>query len=290
MSTAPLYAYLGPEGTFTHMAMLDFAAQHGGAFESRACSTIEDVFEAVDRGRATYGVVPIENALEGGVTSTLDEFAFNSKAQIVGETVVDIHHCLITAPGVRLEDVDRLVSHPQPLGQCRHFIQDNLSRVPQVMASSTARSVRDAVANPGTAGIGTRLAAQLYGGQVLASNIEDHFDNKTRFVLIAQQDAVQPRTGADKTSLALFMRHDGSGVLLMILSEFAYAGINLTYIQSRPLKRALGEYMFFVDLEGHVEDPALRTALDCLRLKLREVKVLGSYPAAPSSQEVGQEA
>lgn len=284
MEDKPVYAYLGPEGTFSHMATLEFAQRPGGEYAMQPCATIEDVFEAVDRGRAMFGVVPIENALEGGVTSTLDAFAFDTTAQIVDEAVIDIHHCLIAAQGVQLEDITRLVSHPQPLGQCRRFIQKNLSRAQVVRGPSTAESVREAVGTPGTAGIGTRLAAQIYGGQVLADSIEDHYENQTRFVLVSQRPPVRRHTDHDKTSLALFMKHDASGVLLMILSEFAFAGINLTYIQSRPLKRALGEYMFFVDLEGNMDDPAVRTALDCLRLKLREVKVLGSYPAAPASK------
>jgi len=267
----PVYAFLGPEGTFSHMALLEFTSRTEGPFEALACATIEDVFEAVDRGRASYVVVPIENALEGGVTSTLDSFAFTSTSQIVDEAVVDIHHCLIAAPGTALADITRLVSHPQPLGQCRRFIQGNLSRAQVVLGPSTAESVREAACTPGTAGIGTRLAAGIYGGEVIVDGIEDHLENQTRFVLISQRPPQRARTDHDKTSLALFMKHDGSGVLLMILSEFAYAGINLTYIQSRPLKRSLGEYMFFVDLEGNVEDAAVRTALDCLRLKLREV-------------------
>lgn len=278
MANRPVYAYLGPAGTFSHEAMLRFADATEAPYDSVACDSIEEVFEMVDRGKATYGVAPIENALEGGVTATLDAFAFTTSSEILGETIVDVHHCLIAAPGTKLSDVKQLISHPQPIGQCRHFIADNLQHCPVTAANSTAESVRRAVETPGAAGIGTELAAKIYGGEIIARDIEDHFGNQTRFVMVGQ--GLAPRTGNDKTSLALFMRQDRAGVLLMILSEFAYADINLTYIQSRPLKRALGEYMFFVDLEGHVDDNEVKTALDCLRLKLREVRVLGSYPRA----------
>ncbi len=149
---------------------------------------------------------------------------------------------------------------------------------PVTAANSNAEAVQTAVANPGTAAIGPALAAKLYGGEIVESGIEDYAGNQTRFVVIGR--GLRSRTGRDKTSLALFMKKDKPGALLMILSEFAYGDINLTKIQSRPTKRQLGDYMFFVDLEGHVDDQNVRTALDCLRLKLREVKVLGSYPRA----------
>lgn len=283
MAATPIYAYLGPKGTFSHEAMRTFAQREENGFEELECGSIEEVFEMVDRGRATYGVAPIENALEGAVTSTLDALSFTTNADIMGETVIDIHHCLLAAPGVKALDIKRIASHPQPVGQCRRYLQGHYPGIEIMPASSTADSVRAAVASTDTAGIGSRFAAEVYGAEVIDENIEDHYGNQTRFVLVGHGKV--PRTGNDKTTLALFMQQDRSGVLNMILSEFAFAGINMTYVQSRPLKRALGEYMFFVDVEGHMDDASMRTALDCLRLKLREVRVLGSYPACPRDEE-----
>ncbi len=272
----PIYAYLGPRGTFSQAAVSAFTADED--VKLLECATIPEIFEAVDAGRATFGVVPIENSLEGSVNATLDAFAFTTTSQILAEATIDIHHALITAPGVDLADVKRIISHPQATGQCSRWIARNLPGREIVAANSTADAVRIAAGDPTVAAIGTELAARLYGAVVVEPRIEDHASNQTRFVLVGRGEPA--RTGHDKTSLALFLKADKPGALLMILSEFAYAGINLTKIQSRPTKRAMGEYMFFMDMEGHKDEPDVKTALDCLRLKLREVKMLGSYPRA----------
>ncbi|MDR3052450.1 MAG: prephenate dehydratase [Coriobacteriales bacterium] len=286
-ASSQTYAYLGPEGTYSHEAALLFRARAAEKHEPgersdlpklMECASIPEVFDLVDRGRATFGVVPIENALEGSVNETIDAFSFTSGAQILAETVLDIHHNLVVAPGTTLEDIKTIASHPQALGQSRRWLQANLPGRASLATTSTAEAVRFAVGAPGVAGIGATLAAQQFGGELLAQQIEDHFGNQTRFVLIG--NATCARTGNDKTSLALFMREDKPGTLLMILEEFAYAGLNLTKIQSRPTKRALGDYMFWIDISGHVEDIDVKTALDCLRLKLRAVKCIGSYPVA----------
>jgi prephenate dehydratase len=273
----PTYAYLGPEGTYSHEAALEATRGLDPAPQLIQCDTITEVFDLVDRGRSDFGVVPIENALEGSVNDTLDAFAFSSSAQISRELVLDIHHNLVVAPGTQLASVKTIVSHPQALAQCRRWLQRKLPNAAHLAATSTAESVRAAVADPTVAGIGSAMAAELFGGEVLAEEIEDHYANQTRFVVMGAQAA--PRTGNDKTSLALFMNEDRPGTLKMILEEFAYAGLNLTKIQSRPTKRALGDYMFWLEVDGHPADVNMKTALDCLRLKLREVKVLGSYPA-----------
>ena len=237
------------------------------------------MFDCVDRGRTEYGVVATENALEGPVTATLDNFAFRSSANILGEHVLDIHHCLIMHPDATRDDVKTVVSHPQGLGQCRRYLNDKLHGIPTMTVASTADSARRAAADKSVAGIGNAFAAELYGARVEEACIEDHFGNQTSFALIGRQGHVPVLTGTKfKTSLALFLQADRPGALLMILSEFAYAGINLVKIQSRPTKQALGDYMFFVDIEGSTSDLEVQTALNCLRLKLREVKVLGSYP------------
>lgn len=269
------FAYLGPEGTHTHEALLALGIE---GLEPVACSTIPEVFVAVERGKADLGIVPIENSVEGSVNATLDTLAFDSDLEIQQETVRDIHHALCIAPGGTLDDVKRVVSHPQASAQCRRWLSEHLPRIPVLAANSTAEAVREAVASPGVAAIGTALAAALAGAEVLEEAIEDYAGNQTRFVVVGR--GLRPKTGNDKTSLALFMQVDRPGTLHMILSEFAYGQINLTKIQSRPTRKALGDYMFYVDLAGHVDDDNVRTALDCLRLKLRTVKVLGSYPRA----------
>lgn len=269
------YAFLGPEGTFSEEALYTLDEPD---IEPVPVSTIEEVFEAVQRGQADAGIVPIENSVEGSVPATLDSLAFDSSLEIQGEIVLDVHHCLVAAPGTGIADIRQIFAHPQASGQCRGWIARHLPGRSVVAAMSNAEAVQNALANPGTAALGPALAAQLYGAEILERNVEDYAGNQTRFVLIGR--GLRPRTGCDKTSLALFLKADKPGALLMILSEFAYGEVNLTKLQSRPTKRALGDYMFFVDLEGHVEDPNVRLALDCLRLKLRQVKVLGSYPRA----------
>jgi prephenate dehydratase len=269
------YAFLGPAGTFSEEALFSLGIED---LEPMACATIAEVFEAVERGQADAGVVPIENSVEGSVPATLDALAFDTQLEIQMELVRDIHHCLVVAPGVTAAEITQIVAHPQASGQCRRWLARNMLGRPVLAANSNAEAVQTAVANPGTAAIGPALAAELYGAEILECNVEDYAGNQTRFVLIGR--GLRPRTGDDKTSLALFMKKDKPGALLMILSEFAYADINLTKIQSRPTKRQLGDYMFFVDFQGHVDDQNVRTALDCLRLKLREVKVLGSFPRA----------
>ena len=279
-ATAPSFAYLGPAGTYHDEAARAFAHRLGIENpELVECPSLSEVFDCVDRGRTEYGVVATENALEGPVTATLDNFAFRSSAIILGEHVLDIHHCLIMHPDATRDDVKTVVSHPQGLGQCRRYLNDKLHGIPTMTVASTADSARRAAADKSVAGIGNAFAAELYGARVEEACIEDHFGNQTSFALIGRQGHVPVLTGTKfKTSLALFLQADRPGALLMILSEFAYAGINLVKIQSRPTKQALGDYMFFVDIEGSTSDLEVQTALNCLRLKLREVKVLGSYP------------
>ena len=279
-ATAPSFAYLGPVGTYHDEAARAFAHRLGIENpELVECPSLSEVFDCVDRGRTEYGVVATENALEGPVTATLDNFAFRSSATILGEHVLDIHHCLIMHPDATRDDVKTVVSHPQGLGQCRRYLNDKLHGIPTMTVASTADSARRAAADKSVAGIGNAFAAELYGARVEEACIEDHFGNQTSFALIGRQGHVPVLTGTKfKTSLALFLQADRPGALLMILSEFAYAGINLVKIQSRPTKQALGDYMFFVDIEGSTSDLEVQTALNCLRLKLREVKVLGSYP------------
>ncbi len=274
-------AYLGPLGTYTHEAARAFAEELGLQDPLYVeCASFDEVFDCVDRGRAAYGVVAKENALEGPVTATLDNFAFRSNAVILAEHVVDIHHCLVLHPEATLDQVACVASHGQGIAQCRRFLNERLPGRATMVTSSTAESARMAAADPTVAGIANALAAEVHGGVVAEADIEDHLGNQTAFALVGRPGSSAPQLSGlrTKTSLALFMQEDRAGTLNMILSELAYAGINMTMIQSRPTKQQLGDYMFFIEFEGPATTLEVQTALNCLRMKLREVKVLGSYP------------
>lgn len=273
-------AFLAPAGTYSEEAARFFAEKLGLAAPVFVeCATFDEVFDCVDRGKCAYGVVAKENSLEGPVTATLDNFAFRSNAVILAEKAIDIHHCLVMHPEARLEDIQTVASHAQGLAQCKRYLNEKLPGRTTMAVSSTAESARLAAADKSVAGISNALAAQLHGARVESHGIEDHFGNQTCFALIGRQGAqVQFSGPRHKTTLALFLQVDRAGSLHMILSEFAFAGINLTMIQSRPTKQHLGDYMFFMEFEEPVTDLAVQTALNCLRMKLREVKVIGSYP------------
>lgn len=273
-------AFLGPVGTYTHEAALFFAEKLDIKDpDLLECVSFDDVFDAVDRGRAAYGVVGKENSIEGPVTATLDNFAFRSSAAILAEHVVDINHCLLTAIDAEVDDIAKVASHPQGLAQCRRYLTEKLPGRETIITSSTAESARLAASDPTIAGIANEFAAELHGCKVAAREIEDHLGNQTAFALIGRHGMDTDIQGDRfKTTIALFMQVDKAGTLNMILSEFAYANINLSMIQSRPMKQQLGDYMFFIEFEGRERDVNVQTALSCLRLKLREVKVLGSYP------------
>ena len=273
-------AYLGPAGTYSDEAARKFANKLKLVDpEFVECTSFDEVFDCVERGKTEYGVVAKENSLEGSVTATLDNFALKSSANILGEEIIDIHHCLVMHPEARLEDITTVASHLQGLAQCRRYLAEVLPGRTPLTTSSTAESARLAAENKHIAGIANKFAAEMYGATAHESEIEDHFGNQTAFALIGRQGHPSVFSGKRyKTSLVLFLQADRAGTLNMILSEFAFAGINLSLIQSRPTKQALGDYMFFIEFEGTVHDLAVQTALNCLRLKLREVKVLGSYP------------
>lgn len=273
-------AYLGPAGTYSDEATRKFANKLKLVDpEFVECTSFDEVFDCVERGKTEYGVVAKENSLEGSVTATLDNFALKSSANILGEEIIDVHHCLVMHPEARLEDITTVASHLQGLAQCRRYLAEVLPGRTTLTTSSTAESARLAAENKHIAGIANKFAAEMYGATVHECEIEDHFGNQTAFALIGRQGHPSVFSGKRyKTSLVLFLQADRAGTLNMILSEFAFAGINLSLIQSRPTKQALGDYMFFIEFEGTVHDLAVQTALNCLRLKLREVKVLGSYP------------
>jgi prephenate dehydratase len=277
--------FLGPAGTYCDEAAHAFAHQLGlqeASFVPKR--SFAAIFDAVERGDIRYGVVALENSIEGPVTATLDSFASRNGTVILGEHVVDIRHCLAIHPEATPASIRRIASHPQALAQCRAFLERTFPGVAQLPVGSTSEAARMAAGDPEVAAISNERAAEIAGIEVVERGIEDHDADQTVFTLIARQGHAR-LFGHDapmKTSLALYLHDDRPGALQMILSEFAYGGINLTKIQSRPTKRRLGEYMFFIEIDGAVNDEPVRIALDCLRLKLRQVKVLGCYPKEPS--------
>lgn len=280
-SEASHIAFLGPAGTYSDQAALLFAERMGiEDVVLLPCASFTRVFDAVDQGHAEYGVVAIENSIEGPVTATLDSFATRETATILGEQVVDIHHCLLLNRSASPADIAAIASHPQALAQCRCYVEEHFPNATTIPVGSTAESAVLAAHDPTVAAIANQRAASISNLAIYATSIEDHPGDQTSFALIARHGhaPVFEKGAAMKTSLALYLHADKPGALQMILSEFAYGGINLTKIQSRPTKRKLGEYMFFIDLDGSVDDDAVRIALECLRLKLRAVKVLGCYP------------
>jgi len=272
-------AYLGPAGTFTEDALRE--AMPAGEIESLRTPTVHDAIVAVERGEAERAFVPFENSIEGSVRSTLDTLAFDTEAvTIVGEHDFAVHAHLIAREGVELEQVAAVLSHPQPLAQCAAFLREHLPGVERRSVSSTAEAVRmvGESVRPWAA-IGARSAADLYGCVVLREGIEDEADNVTRFVWIARGEQAGAAEGPARTSLVFSeLGEDHPGALVEALREFSDRGVNLSRIESRPLRRGLGRYMFFCDLEGSVEDEPVAEALTALRSKAAAVRILGSYP------------
>jgi prephenate dehydratase len=271
--------FLGPSGTFAEEA-LRVSAPAG--VEEVPYATVWDTVMAVQERSVDQAVVPIENSLEGSVTTTLDALAGDaSDVRIVAEVVRPISHCLIARSGVELEQVERVLSHPQALAQCARFLHARMTGARTEVSASTAEAVRVAVSSDEPlAAIGTRLAGELYGGAVLAEGVEDRPDNLTRFVWLGRA-GTDPHATPTKTSVVFWGFNDESpGALVAVLRELADRGVNLTKIESRPRRVGLGHYMFFADLDGAAGDPAVRDALTALGGRVDTLKVLGSYPAA----------
>jgi prephenate dehydratase len=234
------------------------------------------VAAAVDSGMAEEGVVAIENSIEGSVTDTLDILIHESRLSIRRELVLPVGHCLLVRPGMQADDVKVLLSHPQALGQCRRFVERCFPRAEVVAALSTAAAVEEMMARENAAAIATRRAAELYGAEILARDIQDRSDNLTRFVVLAEED--HPSTGNDKTSLAFSFADDRPGLLMNALEEFSSRGINLTKVESRPTKERLGEYIFLLDLAGHRSDKPVAEALQAVEEQASFFRIFGSYP------------
>jgi prephenate dehydratase len=278
--------YFGPEGTYTQEAMLLSAAEFGLDVEEVPLPTIYDTVMAVHDGVVERGLVPIENSMEGSVNATLDALAHETDTvEIVGEVVMAIRQCLITRTELALTEIETVVSHPQANAQCARFIRESLPQARVMAGSSTAEAVRTIAAHDGPwAALGNRTAAQRYGCLVLADGVEDVSGNETRFVWLARSGAERPSgTDSDPFKSAIVFWGAGTerpGWLAACLSAFAQRGVNLTRIESRPRRRGLGSYMFFVDLEGRVSDPHVQAGLEGLREHAEVVRVIGSFPAA----------
>ena len=272
-------AYLGPHGTFTEQALLSQPDLAGGHL--MPMGSFAEVLRAVSDGSADLAFLAIENAIEGTVNVTLDALAFERDLLIQREVVIDVHLNLLAPPGTELAAVEEVRSFPVALAQCRKFLDTTLGPVTVSAATSTAEAARQVGEDmrPGTAAIATSLAGELYGLEAIATDIEDHTGNQTRFVVVSRSGVPLP-TGHDKTSLVIYQRRDTPGSLLSILQEFAARSINLTKLESRPTRRGLGDYCFIVDLEGHVSDEVVADCLVNLRMKQPSVKFLGSYPTA----------
>jgi prephenate dehydratase len=270
-------AFLGPRGSFSEEAAL----LRADTDQLVAFSSFPALVSAVETGLADEAVLPIENSIEGAVSTTLDLLIHEKGLCISGELALPVRHFLVTRPGVHLEDVRVVTSHPQALGQCRRFLERCLPGVEQVAALSTSGAVKDVAEGDDEhrAGIGTARAAELYGGAILAHDIQDVHTNVTRFIVLAREDA--PPTGNDKTSLAFRIRENVPGALHAILAEFAVENLQMTKIESRPSKGWLGDYVFLIDFEGHRQDVRVARVLDSIRDRCSILKIFGSYPRFP---------
>jgi len=265
-------AFFGPKATFTHQAAMQ---QFGLSAELVPQKSIPAVFEEVEKGRAQYGVVPVENSTEGMVSHTLDMF-MESELKINAEVLLEIHHYLLSRTG-RFDDIKKVYSHLQPIAQCRNWLAENLPNVPVVDVASTAVAAQIVSEDYTAAAIASELAASMYDLKIVRERIEDQVNNFTRFLVIGKKLAEESST--DKTSL-MFSVKDEVGILYRMLEPFAKRGINLSKIESRPLKKKAWEYIFFLDLMGHINDPVIAEAVQELKHCCQFVKILGSYPRA----------
>jgi len=265
-------AFLGPEGTFSEMALRQ---RFGSAVESVPCASIDEVFRKAESGAARYAVVPVENSTEGAISRTLD-LLLSTTLKICGEVVLRVRQNVL-AQGAGLEGVARVYSHPQSLAQCHLWLSQNLPRAERVPLASNSEAARKAAQERDACAIGPEIAAERYGLNIVARSIEDDPRNMTRFLVIGPHDAA--RTGRDRTSLAM-TAHNRPGAVHELITPFALHGVSMSRIESRPARTGHWEYYFYVDLEGHREDPGVARALEEVKQKAPFVKIFGSYPAA----------
>ncbi|TPX64480.1 hypothetical protein SpCBS45565_g05877 [Spizellomyces sp. 'palustris'] len=276
-------AFLGPRGTYTHQVACE---RFGDSVQYAAQETIADVFDAVESGAATYGVVPFENSTFGSVQATLDRFAKSvGGVKIRAEHYLGVHHALLVNSGTGRAQVRKVYSHPQGFGQCQAYLSQHLRGVERINVSSTAHAAELAAREPGAAAICSSLCASLYGLDILAHNIEDAKDNTTRFFIIG--NASDNPSGNDRTLLFFTVDHRQPGALCDALGVLKKYGINLTKIDSRPSGQRPWHYYFFIELDGHVENDGVRMALEGLKEFCLDIKMLGSYPSQKPAAEDG---
>jgi prephenate dehydratase len=279
------YGYFGPVGTFTHQALLTLPPLRD---EPTPYATVGLALQAVREGEVAAALVPIENSVEGGVTATLDNLTHGEPLRIIREVVLPVQFTLFARNGTQLHDVHRVLTHPHASAQCRDWLASNLPNALITEGGSTAAAAAE-VADPRSrfdAAICADIAGELNKLTPLATRIADNPDAVTRFVLVSRPGPVPPSTGADKTTMMLFMRDNHPGALLEILEQFASRGVNLCRIESRPTKRSLGDYCFSVDAEGHIDDARLAEAMMGLHRVCKDVVFLGSYPRADLTEPI----
>ena len=279
---------LGPAGTFSEDAAELWLKGRNEKVEMKYYETIFDVSESLLRKEVDYGIVPIENSLEGSVGETLDVLSGENseEIQIVGEVLVPINICLL-AQTFKKSLIKTVVSHPHALAQCKPFIRERFRGVEVKSVDSTASAAKLASQSEEIAALASKAAAQKYGLNILEENVQD-YDSVTRFIVLSSsasgiKTAPTP-TGRDKTSVLIYLK-DYPGALYDVLGEFVQRGINLTKIESRPSKRALGDYMFHIDCEGHIEEEKVKRALEAIARKVAMLKILGAYPMAISNND-----
>lgn len=274
----PKVAYLGPAGSFGEEALLSLDL---GEIEPVPMRTMPEALTAVHEGDVDLAFVALENSIEGTVNVSMDSLIFDTELLIQREVVREIKLCLMAPKGVKLKDVRRVVSFPVAIAQCRDFMAQRLPGAEVIAANSTSEAARQVsrTSSRNTAAVGTRLAAKLYGLDVLNDDVSDHSGNQTRFVLVSRAGIPAP-TGHDKTSVVVFQSADKPGSLHSILGQFAARNLNLSKLESRPTKQGLGDYCFAIDLDGHVESEVVADCLRDLHVQAATVKFLGSYPAA----------
>ena len=273
----PVVSYLGPEATYTHLAGVKY---FGHSADYQPIESIEDIFSEVERGRTSFGVVPVENSIEGAVFSTLDSF-MKHKVKICGEVNLEISHNLVCQSG-NIEDIKTVASHSQPLAQCRQWLKKNLPDIPTLPVFSTGVAAQMAAKDPHIGAIASSLAIKTYQLQVVVRGIEDYRGNTTRFLVIGKKSPT--RSGKDKTSLLIGLL-DRPGALNEALSILADKGINLAKIESRPIKGMQWKYLFFMDMVGHMEDKIIKEGCTDLQKVCSYYEWLGSYPMAETEEE-----
>jgi chorismate mutase / prephenate dehydratase len=265
-------SYLGPQGTFSEMALVK---QFGGSVEALPCASIDEVFRSAETGAAQYAVVPVENSTEGAIGRTLD-LLLATPLRICAEVVLRVQQNLL-AKGASLKNVRKVYSHAQSLAQCHGWLSQHLPSAERISVSSNAEAARIAAKEAGAVAIGPEIAAERYGLRVLAGAIEDDPKNRTRFLVLGAQDAAP--SGADRTSLVM-TAHNRPGAVHDLISPFAAHGVSMTRLESRPARTGQWEYYFYVDIEGHRDDERVAAALAELKTRAPFVKIFGSYPAA----------